>query len=362
MNIAIVGCGIIADAHVNEIRKIQDTEIVAVCDKEFLMAAQLADRYDIPDYFDDFERMIKQCRPDVVHILTPPASHFSLGLAAIEAGCHVLMEKPFAVTRDEAVSLIEKAKLHKKKIMVNHFHNFSPPSLKLRDMVSLGVLGEVLHIEGFYSYSTKSPVAIALLEDRNAWLHQLPGKLLQNNIDHLIGKIVEFLPDSNPSVWACAKRVNDDVRKISHSYIHDELRVMIAGEKVTAYATFSSNISPFQHTMTVYGTKCSVSIDYESRTMILKPVSSLPGPFGKLSTPFIAGRKYIAEGFRNLIKFAKSDFHFYAGINILLKNFYKCIREKTDTPIPSTDIVKTTMIMDEIFRQISGDVQMKIAV
>src|SRR5450759_3112346 len=98
MKIAIVGCGMIADSHANEIRKITDTELVAVCDKEPLMAAQLADRYDIPMHFTDFDELLTQCHPDIVHILTPPATHYALGISALEAGCHVLMEKPFTVT------------------------------------------------------------------------------------------------------------------------------------------------------------------------------------------------------------------------------------------------------------------------
>ena len=57
--IAIIGCGMIADAHVNEIRKIKDTAVVAVCDKEQLMAAQLAERYGIPHHFESFEQLVE---------------------------------------------------------------------------------------------------------------------------------------------------------------------------------------------------------------------------------------------------------------------------------------------------------------
>lgn len=351
--IAIIGCGMIADAHVNEIRKIKDTAVVAVCDKEQLMAAQLAERYGIPHHFESFEQLVEKCHPDVVHILTPPATHLSLGIAAMNMGCHVLMEKPFTVTAEEALQLIETAQALDRKVVVNHFHNFSPPAIRLRQMVSRGVLGDILHLEGFYSYSTNSPVASALFNDKKSWLHRLPGKLLHNNIDHLIGKFVEFLPDTKIEVKAHARRVSEGVRRIEHSHIHDELRALICGASVSAYATFSSNIEPFQQSMTVYGTKRSVCIDYESRAFVTLPSSSLPGPFGKLFIPFMAGKGYLTEGIKNLINFGKSEYHFYAGANNLFKQFYRCIREGTNVPIPYANIIKTTLIMDKIFKQIN---------
>lgn len=362
MKIAIVGCGMIADAHVKEIRKIEDTEIVAVCDQEPLMAEQLADRYDIPKYFSNFSELVKKCNPDVVHILTPPSTHFPLGRAALEAGCHVLMEKPFTVNYDEAKALIDRAKELNRKITVNHFHNFSPPSLRLRELVSSGALGDVLHMEGFYSYGMKSPVAQALVNDKYSWIHQLPGKIVQNNIDHLICKFVEFIPDDRPVVWAHAKRISREARQVNHSHIHDELRVMITGENVSAYATFSSNINPFQHSLTVYGSRGTVHIDYESRSIMKAATSGLPGPFGKLVAPFHAGKECFREGAKNVFKFAKSDFHFYAGTNMLFKKFHQCISHGTEAPIPYKNILKITFIMDEIFRQINTRLQLRTAV
>jgi predicted dehydrogenase len=353
MKIAIVGCGMIADAHVNEIRKIIDTELVAVCDKEPLMASQLADRYDIPMQFTDFDKLLTQCHPDIVHVLTPPATHYALGISALEAGCHVLMEKPFTVTGKEAQLLIDKATSLNKKIMVNHFHNFSPPNERLKEMVYKGQLGEVLHMEGIYSYNLESPIAGALLNNKNSWFHRLPGNLILNNIDHLIGKFIEFIPDEHPAVFASARQFSEKVKRVKHSIVHDELRVMITGEKVSAFAIFTGNINPFQHEMKVFGTKGTVSINYESRTLVNNSTSSLPGPFGKLAVPFKTGRRYYMEGFKNLFNFGKSDFHFYAGANNLFNQFYQCIRNDSDLPIPYSDILKNTWIREEIFKQIN---------
>jgi ornithine cyclodeaminase/alanine dehydrogenase-like protein (mu-crystallin family) len=77
LKVVIVGCGKIADAHVEEVGKVTLAEVVAVCDREALMAEQLAVRYGVPRHFSDFAAMLDAVRPDVVHITTPPQSRRS---------------------------------------------------------------------------------------------------------------------------------------------------------------------------------------------------------------------------------------------------------------------------------------------
>ena len=106
LRVAIVGCGKIADQHVHAIGRIPDCSIVAVCDQEPLMAQQLAERFKIPGVFSNAQEMLKAVSPDVVHITTPPRSHYTLARECLEAGGHVYLEKPFTVTGEEAESLI----------------------------------------------------------------------------------------------------------------------------------------------------------------------------------------------------------------------------------------------------------------
>ena len=95
LKVAIVGCGKIADAHALHIQQLKDCEIVGVCDREPLMASQLCERFHIKRYFSDVAELVSYMRPDVVHITTPPASHFEIARLCLELGCHVYVEKPF---------------------------------------------------------------------------------------------------------------------------------------------------------------------------------------------------------------------------------------------------------------------------
>ena len=106
LKIAIVGCGKIADDHVHAIRRVPDCEIVALCDRESLMALQLGERFGISACFSDLHEMLRATAPDVVHITTPPQSHFSVARQCLESGCHVYVEKPFTLYASEAEELI----------------------------------------------------------------------------------------------------------------------------------------------------------------------------------------------------------------------------------------------------------------
>src|SRR5882672_2119404 len=78
IRVAIIGCGKIAEQHASQIRRIACSQLVGVCDSEKRMADQLAERYQVEGSFDNVQQLLKESRPDVVHITTPPQSHFKL--------------------------------------------------------------------------------------------------------------------------------------------------------------------------------------------------------------------------------------------------------------------------------------------
>ena len=120
LKVAIVGCGKIADEHALQIQRIKGCEIVGVCDMEPLMARQLYERFAVKRYFGDLTELLSDARPDVVHITTPPASHFEIAKRCLEWGCHVYVEKPFTLYEDEAQRLIALANERGLKITAGH--------------------------------------------------------------------------------------------------------------------------------------------------------------------------------------------------------------------------------------------------
>jgi hypothetical protein len=133
LKIAIIGCGKIADDHLEQIQRIRECKV----GRGLRHGAANGEAADGPIssralFLATQTRCCKMCKPDVVHITTPPRSHYSLGKLCLENGCHVYIEKPFTVNLQEAEELIELSCRAGLKITVGHDLQFSHVARRLR--------------------------------------------------------------------------------------------------------------------------------------------------------------------------------------------------------------------------------------
>src|SRR5690349_13933191 len=110
MRVAIVGCGQFSRMHVCAVQEVKGLEIVAVCDQDQWRAKEVAGLTRGAQAYGDLTALLQQEHPDVVHVLTPPRTHASLAIQAMQAGCHVLVEKPMALSTGEADGMIAAAR------------------------------------------------------------------------------------------------------------------------------------------------------------------------------------------------------------------------------------------------------------
>lgn len=353
LKVAIIGCGKIADAHVEEIRKLDGmATVVGVCDREPLMAEQLADRHAIPAHFASVEQLLERTRPDVVHVTTPPQSHAFLARMALEAGCHLYIEKPLAMDLAEARALVQMVGAAGKKMTIGWEFLFDPPALRLRQLVADGVLGAPVHLESCFGYNLASPFGAALLSDASHWVHQLPGKLFHNTIDHLLNKLLEFIDDDEPAVTAFGARLEETRYGDGRDQLLDELRVVVRGRRATATGLFSAHARPVGHFLRVYGTRNTAHVDWVARTVTLDASPRLPSALGRLGPAFEQALEYAREAAGNVKMFSRSQFDYFSGLRLLVDHFYRSIRDDAPLPIPYRDMLRVSSMMDEVFRQL----------
>jgi predicted dehydrogenase len=341
--------------------------VVAVADLELLMAEQIATRYGVPAFYDDVDRLLERERPDVVHITTPPQSHVPLAVKAIDAGAHVYVEKPLAPTYADTRRLVDHARGAGKKLTIGYSYYFDPPMEALRRLHAEGALGEIVHVESALGYNLAGPFGKAILGDGAHWVHRLPGKLFQNNLDHILYKLPELLPDRRTDAEIEADPIGADRLLVSawirrserfgdaRDHMLDELRVSLQSGVGSAYATFSSHAKPVGHYTRIYGTKSTAFVDHAMRTLTFESQSSLPSAFGRLAPAFDQGMQFLRAGGKNLLRFARNDFHFFTAMNTLFARFYDSIQNDGPPPIAYRDILRVAGWMDEIFRQAPQD-------
>jgi predicted dehydrogenase len=360
MRVGIIGCGKVADQHAVQIQRIPGAQIVAVCDLEILMARQMAERFAVPHSFAEVDKMLQECRPDVVHITTPPQSHFQVARTCLSAGSHVYVEKPFTLNTADAVDLIELAEQRGLRVTAGHNAQFTHTMVRMRELAKDGFLGgKPVHLESVYCYELSDETyAKAFLGDRDHWVRKLPGSLLQNIISHGISKIAEFLTSDDPMVMACGF-TSPLLQRIGHGDIVDEVRVIIKDDDATtAYFTFSSQLKPSLHQFRIYGPSNSLVVDDDHQVLIKLREGNYKSYLRYFIPPFGSAAQYIGNVSTNIAKFAASDFHlpFDAGLKRLIEGFYASIRDGAPLPLSYGEILRTSRIMDRIFTQVGSRV------
>jgi predicted dehydrogenase len=347
LKIAVVGCGQIADAHLQEIAKIDGVDAVAVCDREPDLAYQAAARWNIPNQYNDLERMLDEARPDVVHITTPPQSHAPLAIVCLERGAHVYVEKPFAVDAAETRRVIELATLLNKVVCVGHDHLFDPVWLEALNRIRIGEIGTIAHVDSQQGYDPGGPFGRLIQTDAHHWIHRLPGGIFHNVISHAISKVTPFLVDHDPDMVATAFGATSEFP------LPTELRVALRGTSVTANVTLLSRAKPTQRLVRIYGTRAGLEVDFESGIVRSIRNAQLPGAFGRIEMPIRQTLEAAKHTARAITRFVRSDLHYFAGMRNLFTALYTAARTGSPPPIPYDEIQRVANIMDAIFHQAS---------
>ena len=351
--IAIVGCGKIADQHVQAIYRIPDCQIVAVCDREPLMADQLAERFGVAGSFGDVDEMLRATSPDVVHITTPPQSHYTLGRQCLDVGSHVYLEKPFTVTSAEAQSLIELAERKGRQITAGHNYQFTPEMLEMRRLVAEGFLGgPPVHVESHWSYDLGDVNYVGpLLGNPNHWVRQLPGQLHHNLISHGIARLAEFL-DSEITELIASAHQSARLRALGGQEVLDELRVLIRDARgTTALFSFSTQVKPGLNCLRVCGPANSLTVDLTNGSLIRNVGRSYKSYLTFLIPPLNNARAHFANAMRNARDIVRWRLHQDSGMKELIHRFYASIQSGGPPPIPHREIILTAQIMDRMFAQ-----------
>jgi predicted dehydrogenase len=148
---AIIGTGFMGKVHAENVRRLGNVEIAAVAASSDEKARQFGQSIGVEQTTGDYRSLLKDPAIQAVHILTPNALHYPMCKAALEAGKHVLCEKPFTMTSGEARELVDLAKKTGLSNCLQHNLRYYPAVQQIRRMIEAGDLGEILIAQGTYS-------------------------------------------------------------------------------------------------------------------------------------------------------------------------------------------------------------------
>ncbi|MBB6732622.1 Gfo/Idh/MocA family protein [Cohnella zeiphila] len=146
VRVGMIGCGSIAmGKHLPSLAKLEQVELCAFSDMAPERAGQAAEKFGAPGarVYDDYRELLADPSIDVVHICTPNDSHAEVSVAALEAGKHVMCEKPMAKTAADARRMAETARRTGRKLTIGYNNRFRPDSQFMKRMCERGELGDI---------------------------------------------------------------------------------------------------------------------------------------------------------------------------------------------------------------------------
>ncbi|MEH6956063.1 Gfo/Idh/MocA family protein [Neobacillus drentensis] len=148
LRVGVIGCGSIAQhRHLPEYQANKNVELVAVCDSNEERANQIAAKYEV-EVYTNYEELLSSGTVDAVSVCTPNYLHAPISIAALNAGLHVLCEKPMSTSKQEAEAMIAAAKESGKKLMIAHNQRFVASHQRARQLIASGEIGKI------YSFRT----------------------------------------------------------------------------------------------------------------------------------------------------------------------------------------------------------------
>jgi len=342
MKVAIVGCGQISRVHVSALQEIEGLEIGAVCDRDEWRAREIANLAGGGNAYGDLATLLQEERPDAVHVLTPPETHAELAIQAMEAGCHVLVEKPMAVSLPQADSMIAAARENQVKLCTNHNYLFKPSIMRARQLVDSGTIGQVVYVDSYYGLSGESGTQIGTT-GRSHWAWRLPGGVFTNFLPHLIYLQLAFLPQVD-SVAGVTLGQDSRVGTLA-----TEMTVLLQGSGASGIMSFSMRAKPYAKFVDIYGTKGIVHADLVREVCTIHRASRLPRMLSKAIFNLEDSVQLVSGTATSTAKVVLGRLKNYPGLHDLVREFYASIMNDQEPPVPGEEGREMVKIMDLVW-------------
>lgn len=323
LRIGLIGAGKMGLQHVKAITALPGTRVIGVADPA-ADPARLGEVLPAGCQVVKTAAALLELKPDVVHIVTPPATHTALALQALRAGSHVYIEKPFTPTRADAETIFAAAAEHSRLVCAGHQYLFEAPALAVLD--SLGEIGDVVHIESYFSFRTARRTITPVDQAKD---------ILPHAVYPLVAQLRAGTGSGDPiAITGLDVRANGDVY------------ALVRLGEATGVLLVTLNGRPIEQYQNIISTNGSYRADY-----ITGGVVRLVGPaagLGVLFTPYRRAWQTLSgatRGFYRLIFKRKTS---YPGLLTIFERFYDSIRRGTPPPLSPQSILDTVDLCERI--------------
>ena len=334
MRAALIGAGQIAHQHLACLSSSPGIALAGVCDLSRALAESAAEQYGAAAWFTDHRAMLGEARPDVVHITTPPGSHFRLAMDALAAGAHVIVEKPITPGRDELRALLGAAADRGRIVVEDYNYLFNEPVRRIVELVRSGELGEVVDVEVRINSDILDPAHPFADPNLPHPTMALPGGPIADYLPHLASMAHLFVGPhrSVRSTWW--KRAADSPLPF------DEFRALVAAGRGTATLSFSAGSKPEMFWVRVNGTKMRATAELYDMTLVVNRPRGGPRPLSRVRDRLAEARDIRRATHRAFLQKFSARPSVFDGLWTLVARTYEAARSGGEPPVAARQIAE----------------------
>lgn len=339
---AIIGCGLIAQAkHLPALQALRrHVRLEAVCDTNQSLAESAAKKSGTARAYTALADLLGEVRPKLVLLCTPPQTHRALAVECLQAGAHLFVEKPMALTTADCQSIVDAARQGDRKVCVAFSQSFTPIICKARDWISAGRIGPLEGMSLFLS----TPFDYMTAKESH-WVHRLPGGFLSETGPHVIHMAMSFLGPVRKT-WLFARKQ----QPVSWT-LADDLRIHLECERGTCSVILRYTADYWAARVDLMGKKALLTADLESGLLLRHERKNLQASVvfrSEMAKGIQAAGQMARSGIEYLLKARKS------GHDTLLERFILSLQRGTHPPVDPQEGLEVTRVLEELTAQLKA--------
>jgi predicted dehydrogenase len=336
VRVGIVGCGGIAQLqHIPSLLRINEAEIVAICDRDEAQLSKVGAKLRKAKFYDDFGQMLSQERLELVDICTPPQTHAALCIQAAESGCHILVEKPAALTVQEFDKVAETCASNRVKLCQIQNKMFEPVMMRAMGQVAGGDLGVVMGV----NIQVLTRRAALLAQNPQHWSFDLPAGVFTEILPHTIYLTQSFLGVVEPV------RVHVKHTALNHHESFDTIEVITEGANGLGAMTCSGPSSKDKTIIDIHGTRKNMRIDLFNSTQFKYGTGGSSRSSRALENLLQVFSLFNCTAETTLSVLTR---RFHSGHFAIIRSFVQSIRNNTDAPVSMEQAREVIRVLEGI--------------
>jgi predicted dehydrogenase/nucleoside-diphosphate-sugar epimerase len=329
LRVAFIGAGQMARHHVSTLKRLKiPAVVVGVHDRapgraeEFAALAGTA-------AFPSPQALLAETRPDVVHVCTPPGAHFEAAYSALEAGSHVYVEKPFALTVGQARTLLELAR--SRRVLVCAGHQLLRDRAFETLVARAADLGPLVRVDSHFAFR---PVGTSAT---------------RSSARALAEQLVDILPHPLYTLVAVLERFTPAAELIDLAWVHAgpaDVQAILRTGALVGRLSVSLRERPVASSLTLTGTRGSLTCDFV-RSIVVGATNPGTEVLEKVLNPMVEGVQLLSRTAFSVGRRILSGAS-YPGLAELIEAFYRAVATDSASPVPPEHLLRVTDLFEDL--------------